>query len=494
MSSRLETLFAAIARRRNKTVLREGEMRLDGSEVMELVIVRSARLRRLGCRRVAVALDNGLDWALWDLALLHAGLVSVPLPAFFSPQQKRHVLNAAGVDCVIGRDVSALEPAGFHSDDGRIALRLPCDSPPVHPGTAKITFTSGTTGRPKGVCLDIDTQLAVADSLRVATTEARVTRHMSVLPLSVLLENIAGLYAPLLAGIEVDLAPLAELGISGSSRLDAVCLLERLRSRSPSSIILTPQMLKEVVTALESGARGPDSLRFVAVGGAHAAPALLQRAGAVGLPVFEGYGLSECASVVCLSTPSASRVGSIGTVGQPLPHCEVRVAADGELLVRGPRMLGYLGEAPPAGEWLATGDLGAIDAAGRVKLNGRKKHLFITGWGRNVSPEWVEAELTGQAPIAQAWLYGEALPQNFAVLVPRRPDVSNHEIELAVATVNRELPDYMRVHRWLRAPDFFTPANGLATDNGRLRRDVLAERYREVIASFHSPVLQGEPT
>ncbi|WP_312173016.1 AMP-binding protein, partial [Stutzerimonas kunmingensis] len=85
---------------------------------------------------------------------------------------------------------------------------------------------------------------------------------------------------------------------------------------------------------------------------------LLERAERLGLPVFEGYGLSECASVVCLNTPEARR---IGTVGRPLAHVELRLAADGEVLVRGPHMLGYLGEPALAGEWLATGDLGHFE-------------------------------------------------------------------------------------------------------------------------------------
>src|SRR5690606_26803253 len=132
------------------------------------------------------------------------------------------------------------------------------------------------------------------------------------------------------------------------------------------------------------------------------------------LPVFEGYGLSECASVVCLNTPAARRVG---TVGRPLPHCALRIDKRGEVWVRGPHMLGYVGEPPMDGEWIATGDVGCI-TDGFLELQGRRKHQFITAWGRNVSPEWVQAELTARAPIAQAWLYGESLPKNVAVLVP----------------------------------------------------------------------------
>ncbi len=250
--------------------------------------------------------------------------------------------------------------------------------------------------------------------------------------------------------------------------------VERVR---PNSLILLPQMLLAWVTALEGGAPLTDSLRFVAVGGGRVAPQLLERADALGLPVFEGYGMSECASVVCLNTPAHRR---IGTVGRPLPHLAVRLVEDGEVQIRGARMLGYLGEPAPAGEWLGSGDLGHFDGEFLV-LHGRKKHQFITAFGRNVNPEWVEAELVQQSPIAQAWLHGEACPTNVAVLQPRGVEITDEAIAAAVARVNAGLPDYARVHHWLRAEQPFTAANGLATANGRLRRSALFLHYRAAI-------------
>lgn len=93
-----------------------------------------------------------------------------------------------------------------------------------------------------------------------------------------------------------------------------------------------------------------------------------------------------------------------------------------------------------------------------------------SAFGRNVNPEWVESELVQQLPIAQAWLYGRALPANVAVLVPRFSSVSDAELAAAVEQVNQTLPDYARVHHWLRGEQAFTDDNGLATSNGRLRR------------------------
>ena len=157
----------------------------------------------------------------------------------------------------------------------------------------------------------------------------------------------------------------------------------------------------------------------------------------------------------------------------------MKLAADGEVLVRGARLLGYLGEPEPTGEWLATGDLGHWDD-GFLVLHGRKKHQFVTAYGRNVNPEWVEAELVQQLPIAQAWLHGEALPANVAVIVPRG-EVGDALLQAAIDRVNAGLPDYARVHRWLRAEQPFAEANGLATANGRLRRAALFQHYRSAI-------------
>ena len=95
----------------------------------------------------------------------------------------------------------------------------------------------------------------------------------------------------------------------------------------------------------------------------------------------------------------------------------------------------------------------------------------------------MEAELTQQAPIAQAWVHGEALAANVAVIVPRRADCPAADVDAAIATANAALPDYARVHRWLRADAPFTPANGLLTANGRLRRAALAERYLARLAA-----------
>lgn len=472
MWSAAEAFFECLAESGPQVALAEGERRLTYAELLGAVAARGRHLRALGAHRVALALDNGIDWVLWDLAALHTGLVCVPLPSFFSAEQQRHVLDSAGIDCLIG----AAAP-GFACVENDIYRRTVVQPAELHPGTCKITFTSGTTGQPKGVCLDLDTQLAVARSLVAASASRNVERHLCILPLATLLENIAGVYAPLLAGARVELMPMVQIGLTGASGFDLMRFLQALQAAQPHSLILLPQLLLALVIAAERKLPVPDSLRFVAVGGGRVSTQLLERADALDLPIFEGYGLSECASVVCLNTPEQRRIGS---TGQPLGHLQVTLAVDGEVLVKGARMLGYLGEQAPQGEWLGTGDLGHFEQ-GFLVLHGRKKHQFITAYGRNVNPEWVESELVQQLPVAQAWLHGEALPANVAVLVARFPNTSDAQLQEAVDTVNRGLPDYARVHHWLRADAPFSTNNDLATANGRLRRVALLDHYQSAI-------------
>jgi long-subunit acyl-CoA synthetase (AMP-forming) len=156
---------------------------------------------------------------------------------------------------------------------------------------------------------------------------------------------------------------------------------------------------------------------------------------------------------------------------------ELSVDARGEIHVAGPAIGGYVGgEHVP--QKLATGDLGHVDAEGFVHISGRRKNMFITSFGRNVSPEWVEAELCDEPALAQAAVFGESRPWNVAVIVPA-PGSTRLEIGAAVEAANRRLPDYARVGDYLLADAPFTPGNGQLTANGRIRRAAIWQRYRE---------------
>jgi long-subunit acyl-CoA synthetase (AMP-forming) len=251
---------------------------------------------------------------------------------------------------------------------------------------------------------------------------------------------------------------------------------------------MIPQMLHALVLAREAGAAPLPALRFIAVGGAPVSPALLARAKALALPVFEGYGLSECASVVALNTPGHERAGSVGL---PLPHVRLRIDDHGEIHIAGALFRGYLGGARHDDEFLPTGDIGHVDADGFLFITGRKKNMFITAFGRNVAPEWVERELALEPSIAQAAVFGEARAWNTAVIVPRGP-LTGTEVERAIARANRRLPDYARVRAWVRADAPFTVENGQWTGTARPRREQIWAAYGERIARLYAyePLLQ----
>ena len=221
-------------------------------------------------------------------------------------------------------------------------------------------------------------------------------------------------------------------------------------------------------------------LKMVAVGGAAVGTKLLTQARALGIPAYEGYGLSEGASVQTLNLPGADRPGS---VGRALPHADLRVAADGEVELRDNMFLGYLGDPRPVPDWWPSGDMGHIDDAGFLYISGRKKNLLITGFGRNVAPEWVETALRGEPAIGQAVVYGEGMSALCAVLWPSRHDLDDAVLQAAVEAANAGLPDYARVGLWLRARADFSPETGLATTNGRPQRGAIWRAHEAALAS-----------
>jgi long-subunit acyl-CoA synthetase (AMP-forming) len=353
-----------------------------------------------------------------------------------------------------------------------------------------VTYTSGSTSNPKGVCLSGAALEAIAAAVADATRVLPIARHLCVLPLATLLENVAGLYAPLLRGATCVLPPSRVTGMSYRG-LDVARLLATLTRERPQSLILVPELLQVLVTAVEQGWTCPDSLRFVAVGGAKVAQSLLARADAAGIPVYEGYGLSECASVVCLNTPAARRAG---TVGRPLPHVRIRIDEAGQVHVAGNAMLGYLGDRIQGGprtasDEVATGDIGSFDADGYLQLQGRSGNRFITSFGRNVSPEWVECEVAQRLGSRPVLAYGEARPFVVLLVGATAQDVPDAAVATAIDAANASLPNYAQVRRWARAPSPFCFEDGTLTANGRLRRREIHARSVSLLDSLYQAEL-----
>lgn len=477
--------FASLAARpAGDVALCDDERALRYGELLPAVDRLATHLRAEGVRVLTTQLDNGLDWAVVDLAALRAGIVHVPVPSFFMPEQLRHVVAAAGADALLtGAESPGDATLGLGVTKVPLRLtRLGVPTAALHPGTAKVTFTSGTTGTPKGVCLSSDAMLAVAEGIASALQPLGIRRHLCALPLPVLLENIAGLYAPLFSGATAVVLPQVETGLKGSSTFDPLPLQRAVERHAADSVIVLPQMLRlwagwRQANAMSLPTQG--TLKLVAVGGAAVGETVLAHARAVGLPAYEGYGLSEAGSVQTLNLPGADRPGS---AGRALPHAQLRVRADGEIEVGGALMLGYVGGAAYSDPWWPSGDLGHVDADGFVHVTGRRKNVLITGYGRNVSPEWVETALQSQPEIAVATVFGDGEPALWAVLWPSALGSTAEAIERAVARANAGLPDYARVARWVRAAMPFSVATGLATANGRPQRAAVLVHGRTLLA------------
>lgn len=444
-------------------------------------------LQNTGAARIAMLAANGRGWAIADLALLDARLVNVPLPHHFGDTQLRHALDSAGVQAVLTDSperITALdlgfEFSGAAPGSGLLCLMrtVPGKLPALPPGTAKITNTSGSTDEPKGVCLTRATLESVARSVAAVGGALGIRRHVALLPLATLLENVAGLYAAWMSGAACHLPAGVPTAI-GRGTLTPQELLGTISRHEAESLILVPELLRILVGGAEAGWQAPSSAKFYAVGGACVSTELLERAAAARLPVYEGYGLSECGSVQCLNTPEAQRRGS---VGRPLPHAELRIDEHGEIHVAGAVMAGYVGRPPLAADApIATGDLGEIDEDGYVYVRGRIKNIFINSYGRNISPEWIERELTQEPAIGQAIACGEARPAVVALITPSAAGVSHAALAAAVQRANARLPDYARVARFAVAPERFTTVNGLLTGNGRPRRERIVARYAQLI-------------
>jgi len=455
-------------------------------------------LQSLTAKRILFKAQSSVQWAMLDLACLNANTLLVPVPAYLSDVQWQHIILQVKPDLIItdlplslaepltsSLDVRwAKEHGGFQLYQA-FYLADPQADMVIVQGTQKITFTSGSTGNPKGVCLSAASQLQVAASL-VERIKLPSPRHLCLLPLPTLLENIAGVYAPLLAGGEVLIAPEAARGLNGSRLENPPLLLGLISQVQPETLILVPELLQLLLHACLQGWQAPASLKFIAVGGAKVAVDLLKQAALCGLPVHQGYGLSECCSVVALSDESALEAAQdqLQQVGKVLPHLAVKIVND-EICVKTP-FLGYLGdEGTVQGDWVATGDLGSLTEDGYLTVWGRKKNLLILSSGRNINPEWVEAELVKTGLVQQAVLFGDAKPYCVALLYCANPAISDAQLAAFVSSVNQLLPDYARAERFIRLAAPLSEQQNTYTANGRPKRAQIAALYATELASLY---------
>ncbi|SFR48671.1 AMP-binding protein [Litoreibacter janthinus] len=400
----------------------------------------SARVENLAsqlgqpCEVVAIGLAGGIDYVVADLAASLAGKRQIPLPFFFSTAQNAHILFDAKVDTVITKDpdlfaqlphLTLIDPAS----------RVPSETSirDYSGGSQRVIYTSGSSGTPKGVVLG-DRQIAASiEALSRLVAASPNDHHLSVLPLAQLLEQICGVFLPIVAGARTSFRFEATKALFGAPIGPLVAAFEEV---APTTSLVAPALLARWAGALKAhGSQAPSSLRFVAVGGASTAPALIQEAQSAGIPVHEGYGLSECCAVVAMNRPGDNYPGTVGPV---LDGLDVRIV-QGEIVVQGPTvMAGYL-NAPDAPERWHTGDLGHF-AGDRLVIDGRKDALLITGAGRNVSPEWVEQRLNADPRVVSSAL-GLRKPDGALILIlVTTAIITPSEVERALA----DLPQYAR--------------------------------------------------
>jgi len=491
MNELLARLADRVSTDPGSVVLETANETLTAFELHAAIRLFADTLKSVDVKRLGLLAENSPGWIIADLACQLADICLIPLPHFFSDTQLFNSMASAGVDTVLTDDPGRLhaivpghaEPFAC-GEQYRLTLNA-VDNPKsraLPDGSRKITFTSGSTGAPRGVCLDNAQQLRVAHALAAAIGITR-PRHLCLLPLSTLLENIGGVYVPLLTDGTIIAPPGVDVGLGGSTGLSIPKMLQALERHQPTSMIILPQMLVGLVAALEDGWKPPASLEFVAVGGGKVSSALIHLARNAGLPVYEGYGLSETASVTCLNRAGCDLPGS---AGQPLAHVDVSIEND-EIVVRGNTFLGYLDDQESwYPESVATGDLGHFDAQGFLYISGRKKNVLISSFGRNINPEWVESQLLSQPLLAQCFVFGDDRPWCIALLAPADPDCTDQEIQAWIDLANLDLPDYARIGAWYRLSERLTTEDGLMTDNGRPRRALIEQHYGPIIDSLYS--------
>jgi long-chain acyl-CoA synthetase len=481
-----------------QTILSSGTESWDKAALLKKISQLSeALLKRKDPKApVGILADNSLEWIAIDLATQEIGVTLIPLPSFFTPNQWLHAIKSSGMQAIFCPQEDIVRNLGFIFQNDYVGelklfesmsvLSSMVDQPNLV-AVQKITYTSGTTSEPKGVCLSTDQQWSVAQTIEEALRSLQIKRHLNVLPLSVLLENIAGVYTALTCGAENICVPLSKVGLHGSSHFDADTCMAAIEKYQAESIILLPQMLQAIVARSTKQDPRLKSLKFVAVGGGKTPVALIKTAKSMGIPVYEGYGLSECASVLALNTPKDERIGSVGKV---LSNRSIRIKEDGEIEVKKEHLPHYLEkntelEASDS-EWLATGDLGHLDDDGFLYLDGRKKNVLITSFGRNISPEWPESLLLGSGLFRQAMVIGDGQAQLGALLVTAKDGLSDEVIQAGITSANQALPDYAQIKHWLLADEPFTQINGLATANGRLKRDLIKNKFNDQIELLYA--------
>jgi long-chain acyl-CoA synthetase len=284
-----------------------------------------------------------------------------------------------------------------------------------------------------------------------------------------------------------------------------------LRGRGAGPITALKTALGERLVFSTVRAKLGGRLRFVASGSAPLADNVMEFFHAIGVPIIEGYGLTETAPILTFNPLHALRVG---TVGRAIPGVELRIAEDGEILARGPNIMrGYFNKPEATAEvlkegWFHTGDIGQIDADGYLKITDRKKDLLVTSGGKKIAPQPIEAILKRSPLISEAVVLGDRRKYAAALIVPdlsalerrlkelgrppgspaeltTRPDVIALYQEI-VDALNRELAQFERIKRIALLPAEFSVESGELTPTLKVKRKVVEQRWHELIEGLYA--------
>lgn len=569
---------------------------ISAREFREEVTLAAFALIELGIApgdRIALLSENRPGWAFADLATQFAGAWSVPIYTSLPEEEIQYILEdcaaaacfvsnqelLAKIDAIRGRcpslrHVFTLDPIERH--DGSIrtahslvelgqqarqgrpdALRERLDA--IDPeDTASILYTSGTTGRPKGVMLSHRNFVTNAvDSLTCLAITSE-DRYLSFLPLSHSFERTAGYYIMIHAGVPIayaeslDTVPENLLEVQPTVIASAPRLYEKMYARILHSASEEGGIRKRLVfwarrvaiawAEVEAPggragawlrlrhsladrlvfskirARTGGRLRLAVSGSAPLAPVIAKFLYGAGIPILEGYGLTETSPVV-----TVNRLGAIkfGTVGPPIPNVEVRIESDpehesheGEILVRGPNVMqGYYklpdktAEVMTADGWFRTGDIGFLDSEGYLTITDRKKDLLKTSGGKYVAPQPIENELKMSKYVSQAVVVGNRRKYATVLIVPNFDNLTAWAREHGIAAddpaalveneavrdvyegvlegINRGKASYETLKDFRLVPDDFTIEAGELTPTLKVKRRVVEEKYADLISTMY---------
>ena len=550
----LEQIFASLERAGDAVVLqelRDGQtVPLTARQLLAQVLVARAYLRRLRLKkgdRCALLAHNSIQWVAMDLAVMAEGLTVVPLYARQAPAELVAMMKDCGPAVIACGEKSLGDaivqswpeaPPNFCFENVFTPTREPVENPALTVTVADddivaIIYTSGTSGEAKGVMLN-----AGNIGFMLARTSGRLDQLMKnrpgqdavfhYLPLCFAGSWIMMLTC-LLRGSKLSLN--TDLGkISGEMRLAAAdyflnvpALLERMRKAVDEQLWKTGGFVLKVyikakgawVRRQEGKSRAGDGfwmglanrlvfptirkkmignkLRALICGSAPLSVETQLFFMMLGIPVLQVYGLTETTAICTMDDPEAEVVP--GRAGPAISGVEMKIAENAEIVVRGPNIFpGYWNRPEETAKvlrdgWFHTGDQGEVDANGNWKIVGRLKNLIILGSGHNIAPEPIEDKILAELPGAtQVVVVGNARGYLAALVTGK---VTGEKTQAALDVVNPSLPHYKQVRAFHLVEEAFTIEGGLLTANGKLKRDLIAERFRnEIDAIYQAPANQ----